>query len=86
MSITPAEARTGLAQTGDGAVQAAHAEREARLAADVATMQAGPTQHEANMTSFHQGQPTVETQMVSHVAPPHTPDVGGHSSATDPIR
>jgi hypothetical protein len=57
-----------------------------RLAGDIAAMQAGPTEHAANMTSHHQGTPTVQEQMVTHGAPaPHPPDVGGHDSASDPI-
>lgn len=70
----------------DGAVAAAWADREARLAADAATMAAGPTEHMANMTAHHQGAPSVQVQMVTHGAPaPRTPDVSPPGSASDPI-
>jgi hypothetical protein len=79
------QTRLDAPQTGDGAVAAAYADREARLAADAATMQAGPTEHAANMTGHNQGRPTVETQMHTHTPAPRTPDTGGHDSASDPI-
>jgi hypothetical protein len=66
-------------QGGDGAVTAAHAEREARLAADAASMHAGRAPGHDEQLTHHQGMPTVETQMVTHGAPaPRTPDTGGH--------
>ena len=73
--------------TADSAASAnAWAEREARLAADIAAMQAGPVEHMAGLTDHHQGMPTVETQMHTHgAAPPSVPDTGGHQSAADPI-
>jgi hypothetical protein len=75
---TPEEYRLGQLQGGDGAVSAAHAEREARLAADEAQMRQGPSpQHEP--LDHHQGLPTVQEQMKTHgAAPPHVPDTGGH--------
>ena len=73
------EMRLAGAQGGDGAVAAAWQEREARIAHDVAVMQAGPVEHLAGMTSYHQGAPSVEVQMYTHgAAPPSTPDVGQH--------
>lgn len=73
-------------QGGDGAVSAAHSEREARLAADIAAMQTGPVQHATEMTSHHQGAPSVQAQMMTHgAAPPSVPDTGGHGSASDPV-
>ena len=78
--------RMSYPQGGDGEVAAAWADREARLAGDIAAMQAGPAEHAANMTSHHQGAPTVQEQMVTHgAAPPKVPDTGGHDSASDPI-
>jgi hypothetical protein len=78
--------RMSYPQGGDGAVSAAHAERESRLAADIAAMQAGPTEHAAELTNHHQGSPSVEVQMTNHGAPaPSTPDTGGHQSAADPV-
>jgi hypothetical protein len=75
---TPEQAR--LQGAPDSAASAtAYAEQQARYAADVAAMQAGPVEHMAGMTDHHQGMPTVETQMVTHGAPaPRTPDTGGH--------
>ena len=52
--MTPDRSDPAL-QGGDGAVTAAHAEREARLTADIAAMQAGPTEHAAGLTDHHQG-------------------------------
>jgi hypothetical protein len=43
-------------QTGDGAVAAAWNDRQARLAADAATMAAGPTEHMAEMVNHHGGE------------------------------
>lgn len=78
--------RLSYPQTGDRAVADARAEREQRLAADIAAMMACPTEHAAEMTSHHDGQPSVEVQMHSHgAAPPKIPDVGGHQSASDPV-
>jgi hypothetical protein len=66
-------------QGGDGAVTAAHAEREARLAADTAQMAAGACPGHDEQTAHNQGRPTVETQMTTHGQPaPRTPDTGGH--------
>jgi len=40
----------------------------------------------AEMTSWAQGQPSVQEQMHTHgAAPPAVPDVGGHGSADDPV-
>jgi hypothetical protein len=51
------------------------------MAADIAAMMAGPTEHTAGLTDHHQGMPTVETQMHTHgQAPPRVPDTGGHDS------
>jgi hypothetical protein len=72
-------------QGGDGAITAAHQEREQRLAADIAAMQAGPTKHAAGLTDHHQGSPSVQEQMLTHTPAPKTPDTGGHQSASDPI-
>ena len=67
-----------VAAQGQGSpAAAAHADREARLAADEAQLRAGGP-HSAEILSYHQGLPTVETQMKTHgAAPPRTPDVGG---------
>lgn len=82
---TPDRADPAL-QGGDGAVVSAHAEREARLAADAASMLAGNAPGHDEQLTHHQGMPTVETQMHTHGAPaPRTPDTGGHQSASDPI-
>ena len=79
MSITPEEARTSQPQGGDGAVVSAHAEREARLAADEAQLAAGAHPGHDLQTEHAQGRPTVETQMKTHgQAPPRVPDTGGH--------
>jgi hypothetical protein len=83
--VSTPDPRLSEPQTGDGAVAAAWADREARMAADIATMQAGPTEHAANMTGHHQGRPTVQEQMTTHTPAPRTPDTGGHDSASDPI-
>jgi hypothetical protein len=61
--------RVSYPQTGDRKVANAYQEREQRLASDIAAMQAGPTEHAANMTSYHQGAPSVQQQMTSHGAP-----------------
>jgi hypothetical protein len=84
--MTPEETRV-TAQTADSAATAnAVAEREQRLAADIAAMQAGPVQHMAEQTNWHQGAPSVEVQQATHGQPaPSLPDVGGHGSASDPI-
>jgi len=80
---TPESERLDYPRGGDGEVAAAWADREQRLAADVAAMQAGPAEHMAEMTSHHEGRPTVREQMTSHgAAPPRTPDTGGHDSAS----
>jgi hypothetical protein len=83
---TPEEVRTA-AQTADSHASAtAYAEREARLGADIAAMQAGPTEHLAGLTDHHQGLPAVETQQATHgAAAPRLPDTGGHQSASDHI-
>jgi len=75
---TPEQAR--LQGAPDSAASAtAYAEQQARYDADAAAMQAGPVQHAAEMTSHHQGRPSVQTQMVTHgAAPPSVPDTGGH--------
>lgn len=85
--MTPEDARLTAQGTADSAASAtAFADREARMAADMAAMQAGPVQHMAEQTSWHQGQPSVETQQATHGQPaPAVPDVGGHGSASDPI-
>lgn len=71
--------RLSYPQGGDASSTSAYAEREARLAADIAAMQAGPTEHAAGLTDHHQGMPKVETQMKTHgAAPPRVPDTGGH--------
>lgn len=78
--------RHDQAQGGDGAVAAAWADREGRLASDEARLRAGPVEHVASMTSYHQGQPTVQVQQATHgQAAPRVPDVGGHGSASGPI-
>ena len=60
----------------------AHAEREARLAADAASMLAGNAPGHDEQLTHHQGMPTVETQMHTHGAPaPRTPDTGGRQGA-----
>ena len=80
------QTRLSYRQGGDGEVAAAHAEREARRAADTASMLAGCAPGHDEQTTHHQGSPTVETQMTTHGAPaPRTPDTGGHDSASDPI-
>jgi hypothetical protein len=61
---------------GPSPSEAAHADREARLAADEAQLRTGGP-HSDEILSYHQGMPTVETQMKTHGAPaPRTPDVG----------
>lgn len=61
-------------------VAAARADREARLAADEASLLAGNAPGHDEQLAHHQGQPTVETQMTTHgQAPPRVPDTGGHS-------
>ena len=84
---TPEEIRLAAHGAPDSmAVADARAEREARLAADIAAMQAGPVEHMAGLTDHHQGSPSVEVQMTTHGQPaPRTPDTGGHGSASDPI-
>ncbi len=63
---------------GPSPSQAAHADQQARLAADEAQLrQGGP--HADEVMSYHQGRPTVEEQQATHGAPaPRLPDVGGH--------
>jgi hypothetical protein len=57
----------------------AHADREARMAADEASMREGPTEHAASQTDHHQGSPTAATQQETHGQPaPRLPDTGGH--------
>jgi hypothetical protein len=57
---------------------AAYADQQARLAADEAQLRTGGP-HSDEVMSYHQGMPTVETQMKTHGAPaPRTPNVGGH--------
>ena len=80
---TPEQARLDHYATqhpaGPSPSEAAYADQQARLAADIAAMQAGPTEHAAEMTSHHQGQPSVEVQQKTHGQPaPKLPDVGGH--------
>lgn len=54
----------------------AHADREARMAADIATMEAGPTEHAASQTDHHLGLPSIDEQMATHgAAPPARPDI-----------
>ena len=66
-------------QGGDGAITAAHAEREARLAADAASMLAGHAPGHDEQLTHHQGAPSVQEQMHSHgQAPPSVPETGGH--------
>jgi hypothetical protein len=61
---------------GPSPSEAAHADREARLAHDEAQLRTGGP-HSDEILSYHQGMPTVETQMKTHgAAPPRTPDVG----------
>ena len=61
---------------GPSPSEAAHADREARLAADEAQLRTGGP-HSDEILSYHQGMPTVETQMKTRGAPaPRTPDVG----------
>ena len=73
-------------QGGDREVANAHAEREARLAADTASMLACNAPGHDQQTQHTQGRPTVETQMATHgQAAPSVPDTGGHQSASDPI-
>jgi hypothetical protein len=80
------EDRMSYPQGGDGAVVSAHAEREARLAADAAQMAAGAAPGHDEQTTHHGGQPSVQGQMHTHgAAPPSVPDTGGHQSASDPI-
>jgi hypothetical protein len=56
----------------------AHQDRENRMNADIATMQAGPTEHAASQTDHHQGQPSAAVQQETHGQPaPRTPDTGG---------
>ena len=77
--------RMSYPQGGDGTTAAAHAEREARLAADEAQMAAGACPGHDEQTVWHSGLPTPATQMKTHVPAPRTPDEGGHQSASDPI-
>jgi hypothetical protein len=77
---TPEETRLAhaAAATGSGPSAAAHADQQARLAADEAQLRSGGP-HSAEIMSHHQGRPTVETQMKTHgAAPPKVPDTGGH--------
>jgi hypothetical protein len=63
-----------------GPSAAAHADREARLAADEAQlrMPMNDQPHGREILSYHEGRPTVAEQMTSHgAAPPKVPDVGG---------
>jgi hypothetical protein len=78
--VTPEDARLAAQGAPESAATVnAVAEREARMGADIAAMQAGPTEHAAGLTDHHQGMPTVETQMTTHgAAPPRVPDTGGH--------
>jgi hypothetical protein len=70
----------------DGAVTAAHAEREARLTADAASMLAGNAPGHDEQLTHHQGAPSVQEQMHSHgQAPPSVPDTGGHDDPGAPI-
>ena len=63
---------------GDGVVTAAHAEREARLTADAASMLAGNAPGHDEQLTHHQGAPSVQEQMHSHgQAPPSVPETGG---------
>jgi hypothetical protein len=85
---TPESERLTYPQGGDGAVTAAHAEHEARLAADEAQLRLPPSEqpHGQEVLSHHEGRPTVAEQMVTHrAAPPKVPDTGGRQSASDPI-
>jgi hypothetical protein len=67
------------AQGGDGAVAAAYADRESRLAADEASLQAGRAPGHDEQLTHHEGRPTVAEQMQTHgQTPPRTPDTGGH--------
>jgi hypothetical protein len=66
---------------GPSPSEAAHADREQRLAADEAQLRLHPSEqpHGQEVLSYHQGRPTVEDQMKTHgAAPPKVPDVGGH--------
>jgi hypothetical protein len=57
---------------------AAHADQQARLAADEAQLRTGGP-HSDEILSHHEGRPTVAEQMVTHgAAPPRVPDTGGH--------
>ena len=63
---------------GPGPSAAAHADQQARLAADEAQLRTGGP-HSDEIMSFHQGAPSVATQQKTHGAPaPRLPDVGGH--------
>jgi hypothetical protein len=66
---------------GPSPSEAAHADREARLAADEAQLRLPPSDqpHGQEILSYHEGRPTVREQMKTHgAAPPRTPDGGGH--------
>jgi hypothetical protein len=56
---------------GPSPSEAAHADREARLAADEAQLRLPPAEqpHGQEILSHHQGMPTVETQLKTHGAP-----------------
>jgi hypothetical protein len=60
--------------------EAAHADREARLAHDEAQLLLPTSEqpHGREMLSYHEGRPTVREQMATHTPPPKIPDVGGH--------
>lgn len=63
---------------GPGPSALAHADQQARLAADEAQLRTGGP-HADEILSYHQGAPSLEVQMKTHgAAPPRTPDVGGH--------
>lgn len=76
---TPEQARQAAAgQERPSPSMLAHADQQDRIAADIAAMQAGPTEHMAEQMNHCQGLPTVQTQMATHgAAPPRVPDTGG---------
>jgi hypothetical protein len=78
--MTPEEIRLAAQGAPESSASAdAYADRERRMAADIEAMQAGPVQHMAEQTNWHQGAPSVEVQQATHGAPaPALPDVGGH--------
>ena len=89
---TPEQARLdhlaaqGHPESGAGPSAQAHQDRESRMAADIAAMQAGPVAHAAGLTDHHEGRPTVAEQQATHGQPaPRLPDTGGHQSASDKI-